>query len=116
MVESLVVLAVVVGLVVIGLMVALLPIEGMLIAGVACMALGFGLGVPAGVYYHFKLYRYLAAHGGVPSGFIWHPTRYHADVPPSEMRHITPWFVTGALGFLLIMIGCAIVMLGVWRV
>jgi hypothetical protein len=116
MVESLVVLAVVGGLVVLGLMVALLPIEGLLLAGAACMALGLGVGVPAGLYYHVKLYRYLAAHGGVPRGFIWHPTRYHAELSPSELRHITPWFVTGALGFVLILLGCAIVMLGVWRV
>jgi|WetSurMetagenome_2_1015567.scaffolds.fasta_scaffold422462_2 hypothetical protein len=116
MVESLVVLGVVAGLVVFGLMVALLPIEGLLLAGVGCIALGFALGVPSGAYYHLKLYRYLAAHGGVPSGFFWHPTRYHAQLPPSELRKITPWFLLGALGFVLILLGCAIVMLGVWRV
>ncbi|HEY2732496.1 MAG TPA: hypothetical protein VGI70_00850, partial [Polyangiales bacterium] len=112
MFETLVVLGVVGTLIVLGIMVALLSLESLLITGLACVALGFGLGVPAGAYYHFRLYRYLAAHGGVPRGFFWNPARYHANLPAVELRRITPWFVIGALGFLMILFGCAIVMLG----
>ncbi|HEX4352173.1 MAG TPA: hypothetical protein VHZ95_04650, partial [Polyangiales bacterium] len=64
MFETLVVLGVVSTLIGLGVMVALLSLESLLITGLACVVVGFGLGVPAGVYYHFKLYRYLAAHGG----------------------------------------------------
>jgi hypothetical protein len=113
--EALVVFGLVGLLVLFGTMALLLPLEILVLAGVVCIAAGFMLGVPAGTYYHVKLYRALAAHGGVPRGFFWHPTRYHASVPPNEWRNIVPWFAAGAIGFVLILVGCAIVMLGMLR-
>jgi hypothetical protein len=115
MAETLVVFAVVGLLVVLGLMAALLPPETLVLVGVTCIATGFVLGVPAGTYYHVKLYRCLAARGGVPSDFFWHPTRYHDQLPRTESRKFMPWFVAGAVGFMLILLGCSIVMLGVMR-
>jgi len=115
MAESLVVLAVVGLLVVLGSMAVLLSLETLVLVGVVCVATGFMLGVPAGTYYHVLLYRCLAARGGVPRDFFWHPTRYHAGLPQAESRKFMPWFVAGAVGFMLILLGCSIVMLGVMR-
>jgi hypothetical protein len=116
MVEALVVLGVVAALCLLGVMAVVLPLETLVFVGVVCVATGIALGVPAGAYYHVKLYRYLAANGGVPRGFIWHPTRYHDALPTQTRRGILPWFFAGALGFLLILLGCALVILGVLRV
>ena len=115
MAEALIVLSVVVLLLGFGLMAALLPLETLLAIGAGLVALGLFVGLPAGTYYHVRLYRCLEAQGGVPRDFFWHPTRYHADVPRAESRKFMPWFIAGAAGFVLILLGCAIVMLGVMR-
>jgi hypothetical protein len=115
MAEALIVLAVVGLLLLLGLMAAVLTLEALVMVGVVCVAIGVVFGVPAGAYYHLRLYRCLAARGGVPRDFFWHPTRYHADVSPIESRTFMPWFVAGAVGFVLILLGCSIVMLGVLR-
>ena len=115
MAEALIVLAVVALLTGFGLMAVVLPVETLMLVGAVCVLIGFALGVPAGAYYHLRLYRCLAANGGVPRDFFWHPTRYHADVPPADTPKYMPWFIAGAVGFVLILLGCAIVMLGVLR-
>jgi hypothetical protein len=115
MAEAALVFAVVGSLVVLGLMATLLPVESLLLSGACCILLGIVLGVPAGMFYHLKLYRWLAANGGVPRGFIWHPTRYHARLSPDAWKRVMPWFAAGAAGFVLIMLGCVIVALSVWR-
>jgi hypothetical protein len=116
MVEALWVIGVVALLVALGVMAVVLPLPVLLGVGAACMAAGLVFGVPAGAYYHVKLYRCLAAKGGVPSGFLWHPTRYHAALLPEERRGVMPWFMLGGAGFALIMLGCMIFMLGFLRV
>jgi hypothetical protein len=115
MTEALVVFAVVIGLVLLGAMAVLVPIEMLALTGGTLIIAGFVLGVPAGVYYHYVLYRCLAARGKVPSDFIWHPTRFHAQLPREEMRRVQPWFLAGALCFGLIMLGSTIVLLGFLR-
>lgn len=110
------VIGVVGGLLVLGTLAVSLSLEALVITGLGCMAAGFALGVPAGAYYHFVLYRCLQARGDVPDGFIWHPTRYHDALSPEELRRVLPWFKAGALGFGLIMLGCAIFGLGFLRV
>jgi hypothetical protein len=115
MMEALFVFGIVGLLVALGSMAVLLPLETLVLVGASCVALGFVLGVPAGAYYHVQLYRCLATRGNVPRDFFWRPTRYHAGLSARETRTFMPWFIAGALGFLLILGGCAIVMLGVLR-
>lgn len=115
MTEALVVFAVVIGLVGLGTMAVLVPVEVLAITGGVCILAGFLLGVPAGAYYHYVLYRCLAARGKVPSDFIWHPTRFHAQLPREELRRVRPWFLGGALCFGMIMLGSVIVLLGFLR-
>lgn len=116
MTEALVVLAVVIGLVVLGSSALLVSVEVLALTGGACIIAGFLLGVPAGIYYHYVLYRCLAARGEVPSDFIWHPTRFHAQLRSDELRRIRPWFLAGALCFGMIMLGSTIILLGFLRV
>jgi hypothetical protein len=115
MIEALVVLGVVALLVLMGSLVVFASLEGLVIAGAACMGLGLVLGVPAGLLYHVALYRCLAKRGAVSRSFVWHPTRYHAALQPDELRRVMPSFITGALSFGLIVIGSLIFLLGVLR-
>jgi hypothetical protein len=115
MVEALYVFGLVGLMVVLGAMAVLLPLETLIFAGVACIALGSLVGFPAGLYYHLRLYRCLARRGAVPRSFVWHPTRYHPELSPQERRDVLPWFVAGALGFVLIVFGCATMSLGFLR-
>lgn len=116
MTEALVVFGVVIGLVLLGTLAVLVPVEALAIAGASCIAFGFVLGVPAGAYYHFVLYRCLAARGQVPSDFIWHPTRFHAQLDQAELQRIRPWFLAGALCFGMILLGSVIILFGCLRV
>jgi hypothetical protein len=116
MTEALVVFGVVIGLVVLGTLAVLVPVEVLAITGGVCIIAGFLIGVPAGVYYHYVLYRCLAARGKVPSDFIWHPTRFHAQLQRDELRRVRPWFLAGALCFGMIILGSTIILLGFLRV
>ena len=116
MTEALVVFAVVVGLVVLGSLAVLVPVEALALAGAGCILAGFILGVPAGAYYHYILYRCLAARGEVPSDFIWHPTRFHAQLDCDELRRVRPWFLAGAVCFGMIIVGSTIILFAFLRV
>jgi len=115
MTEALVVIGVVIGLVALGALTVLVPIEVLAIIGASCIVAGFVIGLPAGAYYHYLLYRCIAARGQVPSDFIWQPTRYHAELQRDELQRIRPWFIAGALCFGLIMLGSTIILLGFLR-
>jgi hypothetical protein len=116
MTEALVVFGVVIALVGLGSLALLVPVEVLALMGGACILAGFLLGLPAGAYYHYVLYRCLASRGEVPSDFIWHPTRFHAQLRHDELRRVRPWFLAGALCFGMIMLGSTIILLGFLRV
>jgi hypothetical protein len=115
MIEALLVFAVVGLLVLLGTFAYALSIEALLIAGGACIAAGFVIGLPAGTLYHLKLYRCLQLRGPVPRAFWLRPTSLHPELESAEWRGIAPWFVIGGTGFALIVLGCVIVLLGLLR-
>jgi hypothetical protein len=92
-----------------------MPLQMLFIVGLSCMLAGFGFGVPAGTYYHVKLYKLLALRGPVPRRFWFSPTRFHDQLEPAEWRTVVPWFAIGGAGFLLIILGCLVVMLAVLK-
>lgn len=116
MIEALVVFALVGLLVGLGVLAVSLSLEALLLTAVGCVGAGFVVGVTAGVYYHLALYRCLAKRGPVPRTFVWNPTRYHALLQPEELSRITPWFVIGACGFGVILVGSALFMLAMLRI
>jgi hypothetical protein len=115
MMEALGVVAFVLLLVLVGTLMVAVSIETLLASSAVCIALGLILGVPAGVGYHVALYRCLAQRGPVEWGFVWRPRTYHPLLAPTELRRVLPWFVTGALGFGLIVLGSLVLVLGLWR-
>jgi hypothetical protein len=115
MLEALFVVALVAVLVLLGLAALFLSVEAIVVVGLVCIAAGFGIGLPAGIYYHVKLYRLLAARAPVPLRFWWQPTRFHELLEPAQWRGVLPWFVIGGTGFLLTVLGCVVVLVGVLK-
>jgi hypothetical protein len=83
------------------------------LAGVACVAAGALLGVPAGVYYHVKLHRVLAPRGILSERWWVSPVRYHRHLTRAERAQVLRWFYAGGTGFLLILLGAAVTFFGV---
>lgn len=115
MIEAFIVLGAIAALVAVGLALTVLEPAWLLIVGLGCIAGGFVVGVPAGAYYHLVLYRCLRELGEVPRSFWLYPTRYHHHLSPPQWRAVSRWFVLGAAGFGLIVLGCVVLALGVWR-
>ncbi len=79
-----------------------------------CTIVGLVLGLPAGFYYHVALYRCLAGKGVLPRRWWWSPVRYHKHLSAHERTRVMPWFFAGGAGFVLILIGSAVALLGVF--
>jgi hypothetical protein len=84
-------------------------------AGLSCVALGLTLGVPTGVYYHVLLYRALQPRGQLTRLWWLHPVGRHHALAPTELVRVRRWFVAGAIGFGLCVLGCLLTALGAWR-
>jgi hypothetical protein len=91
----------------------LLPWQAIAIAGAVCAGFGLLLGVPTGVFYHVRLHAELAPRGVLSARWWWNPVQFHRHLAEHERGRVMPWFYAGAIGFVLIVIGCAITLLGV---
>lgn len=94
-------------------LVAWAPPMTLLYTSAALGALGLLLGLSGGLLYHLMLRRELLRLGPLPRGWLWHPTRLHAQLPEPGLRRVWPWFALGATGFLLVMTGAG---LATWTV
>ena len=112
MTEAAIVVGLIVLLVITGALVVTLAWTTLVFAGAALIAVGFTLGVPTGVYYHVALYRKLAPRNELPERWYWSPVRYHALLRDDERSSVLSWFYLGATGFMLIVLGGAVVALG----
>ncbi|MBS0170318.1 MAG: hypothetical protein JSR62_08165 [Nitrospira sp.] len=73
--------------------------------GLWVLAAGLMLGIPSGWWYHVLLYRTLAANMPVPSHWWRRPVDLHSLLTVDEYHRVRPWFVAGAVGFVLCLIG-----------
>jgi hypothetical protein len=96
-----------------GLLAPLVPPESVVLAGAACTAAGMAFGVPTGLWYHVRLRGFLAARGELPERWWLRPVDLHGYLRPGERPVVMRWFYAGGLGFLLTVLGCAVVVLGV---
>ena len=94
----------------------LVPLKVLAIAALVLTAIGWLVGLPSGLYYHVALRRELVRVGKLPRGWYWHPQRHHALLDHAALRRLRPWFMVGALGFMLIVAGCALALtaLALW--
>jgi len=80
--------------------------------GVALVSLGMAIGVPAGALYHLQLFR--AVRPTAPRWWL-NPTGLHDRVPDGMRGGVMRWFRIGAVGFVMAIVGCAMVAVGAWR-
>jgi len=100
------------GLIAVPALLAVVPWDVTFGLGVGLVALGMLIGVPAGALYHLQLFRAVR-----PTEARWwlHPTGLHHRVPDGMRGGVMRWFKVGALGFVLAILGCAMVAVGAWR-
>jgi hypothetical protein len=113
MLETVIVLVLIALLAAAGWAAVLLEWQVIALAGAACAAFGFALGVPTGFYYHVLLYRFLQPRGLLPRGWYWHPMRYHDHLQAHERPSVHRWMYAGGAGFVLIVLGLAFCLFGI---
>jgi hypothetical protein len=84
-------------------------------AGLISMALGLLVGVPAGVWYHVRLYRLLRPTGRLSRTWWLRPTGLHDALDAAQQKRIRVPFYLGALGFVIAIVGCVLFAIGAWR-
>ena len=113
MVESLLVFGGVGLLALLGLVAPTLDPLTVLLCGAAITSLGLVAGVPTGLWYHVALYRCLRPRGPLPARWWVHPVTLHAKLLPDERSQVLRWFFAGGVGFVFVVIGCVVVIVGV---
>jgi hypothetical protein len=96
-----------------GFVVPMLPAAWLVSGGVVCIVAGMLLGVPTGAAYHVALGRALRTTGELPPRWWLHPVSLHPRIPSERRVGVLLWFAAGGLGFLVTVLGCALVGLGV---
>lgn len=100
------------GLVAVPTLFAVVPWEITFGVGAGLIGLGMLIGVPAGAMYHLWLWRAVKPAG---RGWLLHPTGLHGQLSDGDRPAVMRWFKLGAAGFLLAIVGCAMVAVGALR-
>ena len=82
-------------------------------AGWLAIAGGLALGIPTGFLYPVLLRRALLRRGPLPKRWWVNPTGLHRDFDRGEAFYV--WMVLGAIGFVISIVGCALVLVGALR-
>jgi hypothetical protein len=92
-------------------LVAVAPWEITFGAGLALVGLGMAVGVPAGAYYHYLLWRALR-----PGRLWWlHPTKLHQRLSGTDRAAVLRWFKVGAVMWGVAVLGCLVTAVGALR-
>jgi hypothetical protein len=92
--------------------VRLVPWSDLLAFGYELMLDSATLGIPIEGVYFLALWLALRYSGRLPQGWYWKSFEHHHLLTPRQKLLVLPWFFTGALAFLGIVLGIAITMLG----
>lgn len=112
--EFLLVLAILAAVIGSSLLIPMVTASGILVAGVTTVAVGMLIGVPTGAWYHVKLHAALADRGELEPGWWLRPTAFHARLRAHERARVMPWFYAGGAGFGLTILGCGVMLMGVY--
>jgi len=77
--------------------------------GIALASVGLLLGVPAGCYYHFLLFKTKNSVNLKIKRWWVTPHQYHKYFPEEERKVLKKWFFVGALFFNIIIAGCILI-------
>lgn len=111
MFELIIAMAIVIAL----LLGAMIPAMALVWIGLALVAIGALVGVPAGLVYHARLYRALRAEGRETSGMWLRPYELHAKLSDARREPLIVLFGVGALGFGLTVLGACGLLTGLVR-
>lgn len=112
MLELLLVLGSLVGFCAIALITVLVTPQIMIELGLWVLAVGLLIGIPTGLWYHVVLYKQLAPRTTLPLRWWRAPVELHPLLTPHEFSRVKPWFVAGAVGFVLCCLGGAAAIAG----
>jgi hypothetical protein len=84
-----------------------------MLAGAACAGAGLVVGVPTGFWYHVRLRACLSGREELPARWWVRPVALHSRLQDDERSGVLRWFYVGGLGFLMTVLGCALVVVGV---
>jgi hypothetical protein len=96
-------------------LVALAPWYWLFGVGLALLALGMAVGVPAGFWYHVLLYRLLKPRAALEAGWWLRPFSLHGALTDAERALVVRWSYIGGAGFVAAILGCVLVGVGAWR-
>ena len=106
-------LLIVIVLVVAAFMVAAVPWVSLLMAGMLTTAAGLAFGLATGLWYHIALARALVARRALLPRWWLRPVSLHGRLDTAGQRRVMPWFYAGAAGFVVTVVGLALLALGV---
>jgi hypothetical protein len=113
--ELLIAVALVVGVGV----VAVVPWSWLLLVGAVTTAAGLAFGVATGLWYHIALARALSATSALTPRWWLHPVPLNERLDAAGRRGVMPWFYAGAVGFVVTVVGIALIVLsmaaGLWH-
>ena len=89
--------------------------EAMVWGGMAISAFGFLYGIPTAIVYHWLLRRSLLRVNRLPERWWVSPPSHHDLIPHDERRGVYVWGAIGGSGFLVIVLGILITVVGLWR-
>jgi hypothetical protein len=92
--------------------VRLVPWLDILWAGKIMMLGSAGIGVPLEIVYFTTLGAALSWSGRRPAGWYWRPFLHHHLLSPRQKLVVLPWYMTGALAFVGIVLGIGVTVLG----
>ncbi len=108
MLELLIVVALVAGVVV----AAVIPWSSLLVLGAVTTAAGLAFGVTTGLWYHIALARALSAASALTPRWWLRPVPLHERLDAAGRRVVMPWFYAGAVGFVVTVVGIALILIG----
>lgn len=92
-----------------------LPWDLQFFAGLALLALGGLIGIPASALYHVQLRRSLSPRQALPPRWWLSPVDLHGRLLAPERRAVMPWFYAGAASFVLMVLGGLLALIATWR-
>lgn len=96
-------------------MAAAVPVLSLMYFGGIVIAVGFVAGLISGAGYHVAMHRGLKASAIDAPRWWWSPVRYHVQLTPESRRRVMPWFVAGVSGATIAFVGCAILVVCLFR-
>jgi len=89
--------------------------EPLIRSGIGLATLGFLVGIPTAIVYHWRLYCALTRCNRLPPRWWISPTSHHDRIPSADRRQVLSWGALGGAGFVAVVLGIVLTSLGLWR-